>query len=262
MTDQPKPTLSEKMDKLVPFVGEDQERFERMIAQLRGMISNGVKLSDQQVVSLAKFAMIEGLDPLTGECYILTNKEGATMGLMAGIAGARRKAKEALRGGDYFLYFQEIKDLPPGVEIGYHVTLRDTESQANYVKRLGDFARLYKEIGLTPAEAIEQARQDAGNAPIWEAEGFFMASERSDYKDRLYNPREKARKRAEAAVLRKRFGLRFNIGDNGEAGLVETSVHGQVIEGEATWTTSEAPTGSQKTEQSTEDQILMELGYS
>ena len=251
MTDQSK--LSEKMDALVPFEGAEMEQFRRTIARLRGMISNGRKLRDDQVVSLAQFATIEGLDPLAGECYLLTDKDGNTMSIMAGVAGARRKAREALRGGDYFLEFTELKDLPPGVEIGYHVTLRDTESQANYVRRLGEFAKLYKEIGLPPMDAIEQARKDAGNSPTWEAEGFFQASERSDYKDAKYNPREKARKRAEAAVLRKRFGLRFNVGDNGDRSAVEIV--------DATWTEQKPPADPEPPEPFDQEKILHELGY-
>jgi hypothetical protein len=261
MTEQPQSKLSQKMDALVPFHGEEQEKFRRMIARGRGMMSNGKRLSDEQVISLMTFAVIEDLDPFAQECYIMTDRDGNTLGCIAGIAGARRKAREALRGGDYFLEFVEIKDLPAGAEMGFRAILRDTESQANYVKRLGDFARLYKEIGLEPMEAVEQARHDAGNSPTWEAEGYFNTAEKSDYKDSKYSPREKARKRAEAAVLRKRFGLRFSIGDNGDSGAVE------VIEGN--WTSN---VQSKPDEQvlsfrdpeppaSSEAQILGELGY-
>lgn len=176
---------------------------------LRELIINGRKLTDQQIVGRAMFAAQQGLDPIT-EVHTLVDKEGHTMSHTMGINGYRRKCLEQVRanipGGTVEVEFMEIDKakLPQGAFVGYECRLRDTASYINWQKRL-------REVGATLREALggKVEFQDlitaCGPAPISTGIGIVYQDELNPYKDKSFNPLERAKKRAEANARKHRF---------------------------------------------------------
>jgi hypothetical protein len=226
-----------------------QPEMQEMINRLRGMISNGRKLADDQVLSLAQFAVTERLDPFAGECYLLVDNTGKTMSVMVGINGIRRKNAEQLGpDNDVMLDFVLI-DPQPGARYTYECRLRDSKTTRSWT-------RMYKDLhdaGM-PHDTIMEV---IGKAPVYIGIGSFYESEKSDYKDVKFNPAEKAKKRAEAAARKLRFNLNYQFGDNGDSSIVSVlpteSGPTWTIEAETTPTTTSATVRDNGT-------ILAELG--
>src|SRR3972149_4597944 len=107
------------MDKQLSQYNPELIVLHRMMERLKLMISNGKKLSDAEAAALAQFAVTEGLDPFSGECYLLKNEnKNEISGRMVGVRGLRRKARERL--GDSESYFVEFKAVaPPTADILY-----------------------------------------------------------------------------------------------------------------------------------------------
>jgi hypothetical protein len=182
-------------------------------AEIKMMITNGVKLNDMEAHTLATFALVNNLNPTTGECYLIKNEsKNEVLGPVVGIKGFRRKAQEQLGPDEH--YFISYRDMTCEAGEDYRVIaeLRDTKSMLKYLKIRSDAQRMLKDAGS--ADATKDAKEIVGEAPIWVGIGTFLTAERSDYKDKKYHPYRKAKKRAEADAIRQRFNFSYKLGES------------------------------------------------
>jgi len=177
-----------------------------MYSRLKYMVTNGKKLSNDECAALAQFAVVEGLNPFAQECWYIPG-----VGPSIGIAGLRKKATQAL-GPDYTwnVQFKDVTDDYRNIEdrvikYAFEATLRDTKSMGHYMAAYKEA----KEIFATAEEIINVV----GRPPIWQAVGTFLEDQADKYKDKFFIQKERAKKRAEALVIKKRFSLSYEYGD-------------------------------------------------
>jgi len=200
-----------------------------IINKLKMMINQGMRYTDDEMQALATYAVAQRLDPLAGECYLLKGRDNVIVGCMTGIKGLRRKAREQLKQGDsYTVQFNPVRDaLPEGATIGYECQLRVTSDIADYLSQM----KLAKELDLSG----DQISNIIGRPPVWSGYGYYYGAEKNIYKDKAFDPRSRARKRAEAQALRLRFHLPFDFVDDFRQGTEEVKIIGagsDIIDGE------------------------------
>lgn len=192
-------------------------------AEIKMMITNGVKLNDMEAHTLATFALVNNLNPTTGECYLVKNEsKNEVLGPIVGIKGFRRKAQEQL--GPDENYFLSYRDENPKDGEDYRVIaeLRDTKSMQQYLKIRSNAQRMLKEAGS--ADPTKDAKEIVGEPPVWIGIGTFLTTERNDYKDKKYHPYRKAKKRAEADAIRQRFNFSYKLGESMYEQMEESQV--------------------------------------
>ncbi len=175
-----------------------REMFER----LKLMITNGKKLSNDEAAALAQFAVQENLSPFNHECWYIP-----AVGPAIGIQGLRKKAQEKLSPGHYFkvVFYdvtEEYNKNDPTIGYAFRAVLKDTETSAKYLSMKVE----YLNSGVKEDEIVDVL----GDKPEWEAVGFWSLKERNDLKDKFFLPEERAKKRAEALVIKKRFNLSYD----------------------------------------------------
>ena len=210
---------------------------------LREMITNGRKLRDDQIKGRAFFAAQQGLDPIS-EVNTLTDKDGNTMAHSMHINGYRRKCLEQVQktqpGGTVDLEFVEMpkEKLPSGAYVGFECRLRDSVSYHQWQQRILDLGKTLKEVlGSLDYPTLIQA---CGPAPVYTGIGIVYSSELSEWKDKNFNPLERAKKRAEANARKRRFPTNAPITDDGGA-----MVSGDVIDSQ--WSDTATPETPAKT---------------
>lgn len=176
--------------------------------QLKLMITNGKKLTPEEVMALANFAYREGLDPLNGECWILKSDSKGTIGCMVGIKGLRRKASEAL--GTEDVWYPEFRDItqtydPTDEKVlhAYECTIRNTRATARWLTLQNGIDR--------KNYTSEQIIEIFGHPPMWKGIGVVHQGE---YMPANYPPTTKAKKRAEAAAINAMMGFGYEIMDD------------------------------------------------
>jgi len=201
--------------------------------RLRYMITDGAKLSDQEIWSLAVYSKITGLDPFKKECWYIPGK-----GPCPGIRGYRKEAQKKLEseepGAGHYYNVEwvdvtaEYKETDPTIGYAFEATLRDSRTASKYLA----LKAKYRKDGLTDEEIIDAL----GNPPAIKAVGFWATGEKNFHKDKHFLPEERAQKRAEALVLSKRFNLNLEtlaegIEDMQDINVVENS--GEIESGDA-----------------------------
>lgn len=182
-----------------------------MYSRLKYMITNGRKLNNDECAALAQFAVVEGLNPFAQECWYIPR-----VGPAIGILGLRKKATQALGNGyTWNVQFRDVTDdyrntEDQTVKWAFEATLRDTKSMKDYMEVYEKAKGLF--------ETAEEIIAAVGRPPIWQAVGIFLEAQADKYKDKFFAQKERAKKRAEALVIKKRFSLSY---DYGEADYVE-----------------------------------------
>lgn len=206
-----------------------------MVNQLKLMISNGQRLTDNEAIALANFSIIEGLDPFNQEAHLLKSKDGKISGCMVGIKGLRRKAQEQLGQMKPNAMFRvEFKSIAPpnaDIEIAVEASLRDDLSLTEYLTNRDKLEKMFRVNGVMSAENVAEMKEILGTPPIWKGLGYFYKREHDPYKDGKYPPQARAEKRAEAAAIRSRFNMNYRVSDI-ENGLVQEVDETNVIDGE------------------------------
>lgn len=191
--------------------------------RLQTMLPNGNKLSQTELAALAQGAMMHGLDPLNGEIWMIP-----TRGLMIGIKGLRKKAREQMKGGNFFINFREIANeeertrlrIPAGA-LAYEARLFDSENIMMYVNAVEK---------LTKAGCpFEVARDMLGDKPYTSGIGILKPGEPTKM-----DANQCARKRAEADAIKQRFDVPFGmaISDDDESDFAGEWVEGKKTESE------------------------------
>lgn len=167
--------------------------------RLKLMLPGGDKLSGSQLLALAQGAVAHGLDPLNGEIWMIPGR-----GLMIGVKGLRKKAREQVR-GNFWINFREIVNpeerkrlrIPEGA-LAYEAQLFDSENITTYTDAVGKMTK----AGI-PWEAVKDM---IGDKPYSSGIGVLKAGEQSKME-----PAQCAMKRAEADALKRRFDVPFGL---------------------------------------------------
>ena len=197
--------IVEEKEKSVSAVDERS-----MYDRLKFLVVNGKKLSNPEAVALAQFSVSENLDPFASECYYIPG-----VGPVIGIAGLRRKAREALAKefpGEYHgfsIVFADVtsqfKVNEPDIYLAYKATLRDTLKTKIYLQLYEKAKSLY--------ETSDEIISAVGRPPLLEAVAVMYQNELNPSRDAKFHPTERCQKRAEALVIKKRFNLSYQFGD-------------------------------------------------
>ncbi len=182
---------------LAPWGSRDEVR--ELRERMAIMTPGAAKLSDKELAALAQGAIAHGLDPLNGEIWIIPGR-----GLMIGVKGLRKKAREQVR-GNYWVDFQPLTNteqrqalrIPDGA-LAYEARLFDSENLRQYSETC---ERLLK-AGI-PWEAVERM---VGSKPYTVGLGVLKIGEQTKME-----PAQCAMKRAEADALKRRFDVPFGI---------------------------------------------------
>lgn len=176
-------------------VRELNERLTRMALSLPG----GARLDRQSILALAQASIAHNLNPLNGEIWIIPGS-----GLMIGIKGLRKKAREQLGpGGNFEVSYRLIVNpeekaalnIPAGA-IAYETTLTDSASIETYVQQ--------NERLLSKGMPWERVAEMMGPRPCSKGIGFALPSEKSKM-----GTAQLAMKRAEAHVIKQKFDVNF-----------------------------------------------------
>ena len=224
------------------ILGEYGE-IETFAKRIKQMMRGGEKLSVNDVMSLAQFSKVTGLNPFIGECWWIPGS-----GAMVGIAGARRLEQEQARqtGSSSSPNFSvcdaqeagatevELKD----VIAAFRCEINDSHASWEYVKMFTATLDSLRAAGV--GDPVPVAREICGPRPSWVGYGYSKKSEPS-----RMNKIQLARKRAEADALKKRIVIPFG------AEIAESDVAPDYVDA------TEEPK-----QRRTVDQNLKELGFS
>jgi len=170
------------------------------------MLPGGNKLGGNEILALAQASIAHGLDPMNGEIWFLKDRDGNPRGLMIGIKGLRKKAREQMGNrGNFWIDFREVTDPDERKRIGipdgalcYEARLFDSDNIRTYSEALS----LLTKAGM-PWEA---AADMMGQRPYTSGYGTLKANEQTRM-DRI----QCVMKRAEADALKRRFDVPFGL---------------------------------------------------
>lgn len=200
-----------------------EDKREKYALALREMVIGGRKLTQDQINGRMAFAMQQGLDPIS-ECHTITDRDGKTMAHSMGINGLRRKNLESLGDNTQTIdvEFVEIarEKMMADWLYAYECRLRDSVSYRNWQKRIIEVGRVLKEVmGTLDYPTLIEA---CGPAPVTIGIGVVYKSEISEYKDKNFNPIERAKKRAEVNARHHRFPTNAPVYEGDSSAVIES----------------------------------------
>ena len=197
-----------------------EAQIQQFVPVLREIVTNGKKLTDEQIRGRAMFAAINGLDPVT-EVHTITDNNGKTLSHTMAIDGYRRKCQEQVGyGNEITLDFVEMDPATlkkfGNVLVGYECRLKDGASYTQWQKRLREVGNALREA-MGGAVSFQDLMSVVGQPPVYVGVGLFYQSELSEWKDKNFNPIERCKKRAELNARRKRFPTNADISEGDTA---------------------------------------------
>lgn len=183
---------------------------------LREMIVGGKRLSDEQIVGRITFAAQQGLDPVS-EVNTGVDNTGKTLFHSMHINGLRRKNQEAIGNGESItMQFVELSENELAkfktAAFGYHCLIRDSVSYRQWQKTLTEVGRALRDAMGQPV-SYQDIISAVGPSPVSDGIGIVYQSELSEYKDRNFNPAERAKKRAEVNARHHRWSTNAPVFD-------------------------------------------------
>jgi hypothetical protein len=193
-----------------------EAQIQQFVPALRELVTNGRRLSDEQIRGRAMFAAVNGLDPIS-EVHTITDRDGKTLTHSMAIDGYRRKCQEQAGYGNEII--TDFIELPADglkrfgdVLIGYECRLRDGASYTQWQRRLRDVGNALREA-MGGQVSFQDLMSVVGQPPVYTGVGLVYRSELSEYKDKNFNPIERAKKRAELNARKKRFPTNADISE-------------------------------------------------
>ena len=98
-----------------------------------------------------------------------------------------------------------MKANEPNIHLAYKATLRDTLRSGLYIKQYDEAKKVF--------ENSDEIIAVVGKPPLTEATAVMYQAELNAARDAKYHPTERCKKRAEALVLKKRFGISYPYSD-------------------------------------------------
>lgn len=186
-------------------VWDSRDNVRELAERLKMMTPGGAKLGTNELLALAQGAVAHGLDPLNGEIWMIPGR-----GLMVGVKGLRKKAREQVQ-GNFWIDFREIINPEERKRLGiaegsmaFEAHLFDSENIRTYAETV---ERLMK-AGI-PWDAVKDM---VGEKPYSVGIGILKAGENTKM-ERV----QCAMKRAEADALKRRFDVPFGLAVESDA---------------------------------------------
>lgn len=176
-----------------------RDEVRELTERLQLMLPGGKNLNQNDVRALAQGAVAHGLDPLNGEIWMIQGR-----GLMIGVKGLRKKAREQVQ-GNFWIEFREIINAEERQRYGiadgalaFEARLFDSENIRTYTEAVG----MMTKAGI-PWEAVKDM---IGCKPYTSGIGVLKPTEPTKM-ERV----QCAMKRAEADALKRRFDVPFGL---------------------------------------------------
>ena len=221
--------------------------------RLRKLMPGTVKFTEEEALAVAQVALAHELDPFNGEVWGLKGDNNKWYGVMVGIKGLRKNARNQARreGGDFWISHKLVpgeKYNAPDAAIVYEAHLRDSVSFNAWMSVFVKMREAAKDVEGLTAEFIATM---IGEAPVTVGIGVVKSGERSKM-----GFHQLAKKRAEADAIKQRYDVSFR-GAKVDFEQLEAPINGydNAIEGEV-----EEVEQKDKPRRAT-DEILTELGF-
>jgi hypothetical protein len=146
----------------------------------------------------------------------------------------------------------------PGAVIGFICYLRDGQSYTLWQKRLLEVGKVLREAMGGPV-TFEQIMSVVGPSPVSDGIGLFYRGEYNDYKDKNFNPIERAKKRAEVNARHHRFATHAPVYDGDNGGIVLDAPYHDALEGGTTPQPENTTTPAHPKPKKSSEQIIGEL---
>ena len=235
------------------LAADSESDIKAMTRKIMHVTPAGGKLTADQAVDLAVYALMTGLNPFNNECFYMDK-----VGCVPGIAGYRSKALDFLQltnpnprfsprvWEEYRPATQEEANFDPDAgDVAWVCTLYDSISREQWESKMVELSMKFKDMGATFTEAYEAAKHVAGDCPSWTAVGVVKASEHfsgklwvdnkevpGQYKPEMWDRNERAKKRAAKGCFRKGFP-KMNLPDAEEGDVIDgeyTEVKQKIVE--------------------------------
>jgi len=188
------------------LVSDATKQLSAMAAKVKRLSPGGQRLTDDQVLDLSAFCLINDLNPFDGEAYYIPG-----VGPTPGVSAWRKRAIEHLirSSNDATANFHaEFRPATPDEcsmedgDIAYHCTITDTVSNAKW---LGQVLTTAKELKGLVDNPVEYAKELIGPRPQWTSVGVVHKQENfaREGKTDKWDRHERAKKRAEKWALRR-----------------------------------------------------------
>lgn len=247
-------------------LNEIEQAIKEYTPVLRELIVGGRTLTPDQIRGRLMFGLTNGLNPIT-EVHTITDNQGKTMAHTMAVNGLRRKNQEAVGPTvEIALEFQEMTEAElqkyPTALVGYRCRIRDGELYTKWQKRVTELGKVLREAVGGPV-SVKDILDMAGPPPVTEGIGIFYKDEQSPYKDKNYNPAERAKKRAEVNARHHRWPTEVPVYEGSETNIVTDSGIEVTSHPEESQTrqTPEATEAQYHDEKPGTNQILAELGF-
>lgn len=194
----------------VLMVADNEEQIVLATRKLMRLAPGGSKLNKEDAGLLAVASFLTGLNPWNSEIYM------TRQGIMIGVAGVRRKAKEMLMyesgnaADNFHVDFQPAvagvdTDFEDG-DIAYVATITDDASTRTWRKHVKSFIDMAKGLGMDGGEVWDKSVALAGPRPSVSAVAVVRKGEQFGQSGQdKWDRHERCKKRAEKWALRKRF---------------------------------------------------------
>ena len=221
--------------------------------RLRKLMPGTVKFTEEEALAVAQVALAHELDPFNGEVWGLKGDNNKWYGVMVGIKGLRKNARNQARreGGDFWISHKLVsgeKYNAPDDAIVYEAHLRDSVSFNAWMSVFVKMREAAKDVEGMTAEFIATM---IGEAPVTVGIGVVKSGERSKM-----GFHQLAKKRAEADAIKQRYDVSFR-GAKVDFEQLEAPINGynNAIDGKV-----EEVEQKDKPRRET-DEILAELGF-
>jgi hypothetical protein len=178
---------------------QEHEAVQRMRETLQKLMPGGTKLNPDEAEAVAHVAVQHKLDPFNGEVWGLKGNNGKWYGVMVGIKGLRKHARQQMRDldGSYWTTLMRVDPAKYSAAkhcIVYECHLYDTQNTQAYTHAVHDL----REAGVPYEDVIAML----GKSPKVVGVGIFTPGEPTKMK-----PDAVAMKRAEADAIKQRFDV-------------------------------------------------------
>jgi len=181
--------------------------------KMTSVIPGSANYTQAESVLLAQVAVAHGLDPFNGEVWLIKDKDGKVRGIMIGIKGLRKAAKNQLNGRQYWTRIRLLEGDDRKSIVGANNTAIVYRCELSDQDTSGAYLALYAQA-IAAGKTKDEVTAEMGPMPATVGIGIYdPASEYSKM-----TPHQAAMKRAEADAIKRRFdvpfGMMFTEADN------------------------------------------------
>lgn len=222
---------------------DDHEAIARMREALCKLMPGGQRYEPDEAEAIAHIAVGHGLDPFNGEVWGIKGNNNKWYGVMVGIKGLRKHARNQMAEADGSYWIQKVRVDPSKYGFSqnhrvYECHLYDTVTTQAYTHAVSDL----RKAGVPYEDVIKML----GTAPKVVGVGVYVPGEHTKM-----TPDAVAMKRCEADALKQRFDVQW--------AMVDTRATDELPSGEDEW--FDAPIIEEPTKVKDAQQLFNDLGF-